>query len=226
MGDTNSSKSFFTTLPGIITAVAILVTAIAGLLTVLKPSEVSDPTPIATAPEPPTEMVTVIPTPTKDVTVTAVEPSPTSESATPTSGPVDTPTPTPDPNLLLVYDEIAVNVINVSKFNLSLVGVTFRRLLADESTTPGFEASDWDDADVRALRPGNCLQVLVPVDKYERPEACKSAQDFKSVGNQDLHFWIGTANSSKFKVFRDDEVIEGGECTIQDGVCEIYLPEP
>ena len=162
---------------------------------------------------------------TEDVTMTAIEPSPTSESATPTSVPVvDTPTPAVEANLLLVYDDIAAHVINVSDVTLSLVGVTFERVSADGAVTAEFAASVWEDADVSALSPTNCLQVLIPIDEYERDEACKSVQDFEPSAPQDLRFWIGSANSSEFNVFLHDEIIQ--TCAIQNGQCEFFLPQP
>ena len=154
----------------------------------------------------------------------AIEPSPTPESATQTSVSVDTPTPTPVANLLLVYDDVAVNVINISDFTLSLVGVTFERLSAKGVITADFPASDWRNVEARALKPNNCLQVLVPVDKYTRPKACKDAKDKKSTNKENEHFWIETANSIKFRVVRDGEIIKPA-CMIEVGVCEIYLPQ-
>ena len=177
--------------------------------------------PPAETPEPPA--------PTEDVTMTAIEPSPTPESATPTSVPVDTqasaPTPAMDANLLLVYDDIAASVINVSDAPLSLVGVTFRRLSADGAYNAEFAASDWENVSARpdALKAGSCLQVLRPTGDYPRPRACDFVQGFMSISNQDLHFWIGAGNSSEFQVFLHDEIIQ--TCAIQDGECELYLRE-
>ncbi|MEE9288357.1 MAG: hypothetical protein V3U69_02080 [Bacteroidota bacterium] len=55
MGDTSNSKSFWTTLPGIITGLAGLVTAIGGLLLVLNQTRVPASSPTETAPVSPTD---------------------------------------------------------------------------------------------------------------------------------------------------------------------------
>ena len=58
MGDTNNGKSFWTTLPGIITGLAGLVTAIGGLLLVLNQTRVPASSPTERAPVSPTDTIT------------------------------------------------------------------------------------------------------------------------------------------------------------------------
>lgn len=94
MANTSDSKSFWTTLPGIITAVAGLITAVGGLIAGLAAAGViggASPTPAPPPTDTPVPEITSTPTPTPTPVIT---PTPT---PTPTPAPASTPTPTPTP---------------------------------------------------------------------------------------------------------------------------------
>jgi serine/threonine protein kinase len=170
---------------------------------------------------------------------TVLLPSPTeaAETPLPTSG--ETPTltssftPTPEPpildgseNVLMVYDDNEVWVINQSNTPLSLFSVNFKRVSDRGEVTAEFAAEIWGlvaSKPISALPPEGCFGVFV--DSFTQPAECTSiwgyvqASTNSGLGRQ---FWRYTNGSNEFQVFQNDKVIQ--TCMIADGRCEFQLP--
>jgi hypothetical protein len=172
-------------------------------------------------------------------------PEPKPPTITPTSRPTatrtDVPTPTPSltpkppayqgtGNVLMVYDDDEVWVINKSPKNLSLIGVVYKRISDQGDITAEFASELWGAVawqPVNALPPEGCFGVFVEAYTYNQPEECGSIWGYIQASNntgRGRQFWIPRSGSAEFQVFQNDQLIE--TCVIAEGICGFDLPQP
>jgi len=143
------------------------------------------------------------------------------------ASPVPLPTRPSDPNVLLVYSDSSVTVINASGGPISLAGVEFVRIAADGSYDAAFEAAAWNTVAARkigALPPRDCYMLLQLSRRISPPDPCQDAWGWIATSSQEWHFWLPSQSSLFFGVLHYGRVIH--ICPIADGRCTFYLPQP
>lgn len=123
------------------------------------------------------------------------------------------------PNMMLLYDDNDLTLVNQTGTIIDLTGLTFNAL--DGSAPASFAASRWDGV----LRAGQCAQVWTigrngpkGLDDY-----CTIIQDWLWTGNTAEHFWNGAHGATQFNVTQNG--IELGVCQVAiPGSCVFYLP--
>lgn len=219
--------------------VGILPTLIQATQTAAVPTETHTPTATytLTPTEEPTVVVTQTPLPTDvpatalpvqvQVTVTPlppVVPQPTilPVGAVPTTVVVEPPVSQPvdqnvqpvqvnPPNTLLIYDDAAFTLVNVSGKALNLDGVRFR------SGSGKFNSNKW--ANYRGVPNNNCVRLRdAAAGRRNPPGECKSLLSLLEIGS-DL-FWLNTAT---FEVVRNGETV--ATCTTDTDRCAVFIPQ-
>jgi hypothetical protein len=111
------------------------------------------------------------------------------------------------PNVLLVYNQEVITLINQTGAALDLTAIQFNTV--DGSTPASFPASTW----TATLNPGDrCVQLwAVARTGPERPPACSGVDRWLSTAKPSVHFWTGAAGATHFNV------VQGG---IERAVCE------
>ncbi len=111
------------------------------------------------------------------------------------------------PNVLMVYNQEVITLINQTGAALDLTAIQFNTV--DASTPASFPASNW----AATLDPGDRCAQLWAVSRTgpERPPACSGVDRWLSTVNPSVHFWIGEAGATHFNV------VQGG---IERAVCE------
>lgn len=143
------------------------------------------------------------------------------------ASPVPLPTGPSDTNILLVYSDSSLTVINASGAPISLVGVKFVRLAADGSFDASFEAAAWNGVAARkigALPPSDCYMLLQLNQRISPPHPCQDAWGWIASSNREWHFWLPSQTSLFFGVLHYGRIIH--ICPIADGRCTFYLPQP
>ncbi len=162
-------------------------------------------------------------------TEAAGTPLPTvSATPIPVSSTPQHPTPDGSENVLMVYDDNEVWVINQSNTPLSLSGVTFKRLSDQGEFTAEFAAEIWGvvaSKPISALPPEGCFGVFV--DSFTQPDECTSTWGYiqaSMTSGLRRQFWRYQSGNNKFQMFQNDQVVH--TCMIADGRCELHLPQP
>ncbi len=140
------------------------------------------------------------------------------------------------PNIMMVYTDTAVTIINISNDEVSLTDLMFRRMSSDSSieTDASFSSRIWSRAagqPVDTLLTGECLQVLRDGDGSPdfEPEPimlpdCNSLIGALVANNEDWHFWLPKGDIIEFQVLQKDQIIFN--CQILESPCEFHLPQP
>lgn len=145
------------------------------------------------------------------------------------SGAEPTAEATPAPNLLLLYSEEMATVVNVSGADLSLAGVSFRRVATESAGEAAFAADEWRGVAgnrVDALPAGDCLQLVrlgAGRTGPQKPEVCDTMRGWLGTSRRGSLFFLPEAGVDAFQVLRGDELL--GTCAMADGECRLRLPD-
>jgi serine/threonine protein kinase len=140
------------------------------------------------------------------------------------------------PNIMMVYTDTAVTILNISSAEVSLTDLMFRRMPAKGSleTEAFFSSRIWSRAagqPVDTLQTGECLQLLrddeASPDFMPEPimlTECNSLIGALVANNEDWHFWLPEGGVNEFQVLQKDQIIFN--CQILESLCEFHLPQP
>jgi hypothetical protein len=211
----------------VIGGVITLIATVIGLLPTIMNQ--ADPTPTAivvtATPEPeeatftalPPTATSIPPTATTQPTNTTVPPSattrpPTTAALAATSVPQAT---VQSGNILLTYDEVALNLINEGAQAVSLEDVTFR------SGNGEWTARTWGRGIYDNLQPEMCLRLRdSQAASQQPPPECAELGNLQIVDETAL-FWIEV---SSFQITFEDEVI--ATCIVADETCRFNIETP
>jgi hypothetical protein len=161
----------------------------------------------------PAMIPTITPTPTRTPTLTPSNTPTPRITATPTITP--TPTPAPGPELLLLYDDRALSLINVERYTVNITGL---ELVGQNYTLPVYW---WTGFPAHAFTPRTCVQAYSAVVSQppDKPGECRlvSGQRGRLLPNE--RFWL----TGDFEVRRNRVVI--GTCEAAAGRCAVDLPD-
>lgn len=119
------------------------------------------------------------------------------------------------PNVLLIYDDNDLTLVNNTGGGLNLAGMVFRALDGSGAT---FAAARWGGG----LGAGDCVQVwsVGRSGGKDMPE-CGNVQ-WMTTNNPAEHFWTGAGGTTQFGVFQDG--LQRGTCAVANpGRCEFYV---
>lgn len=191
----------------IIGGIVTIVVAIVGLVPVILQSQQEDKeaTPL---------VVTATTPPPQDVVVAS---SIATQSPTTVSSPIPTAaltqTPAPSANVLLLYDDVSLTVLNQSSAVVSLEGVTFR------SGSGQWEARSWGTAVYTSLPAGKCLRLRdATAGQRNPPAACGDPLYGLQLAGTSALFW---RNVDTFEIIRNGDIIV--VCTVADSSCAAYI---
>lgn len=137
-------------------------------------------------------------------------------------------------NVMLVYSDAAVTMINLSSAPLMLDNLMLSRnpYIDDQETTLSF--SLWEDTiegSGSTLPAGDCYQILPQADMPESPPTdpilppnCGSLQGRSVADEEEWLFWQPGEIDEEFQVLQGDQIIH--TCPFIDGFCKFYLPQP
>jgi hypothetical protein len=121
------------------------------------------------------------------------------------------------PNMLLIYDDNDLTLVNQSGTSIDLTGINFRALDGNQAS---FSASRWGGG----LRENRCGQIWsVNRNGAKGLDECDYIEHWITTTNGGEHFWTGAGGTTQFAVMHNG--IERAVCPI-GGVqrCEFYLP--
>jgi len=169
-------------------------------------------TPTATTQPTATDTATSSPTPEPTATPTATATAEATEA-------VSIITPTNVPNLILVYDETGVVLVNRSSRSISIASLLFVQRL-DNGTTLSFGSSLWTDSARTVMLPGGyCAQVSkTGLRAPTLPAACRGRFAWAQVSER-RWFWVSSERGAIFEVRQTDDVV--ARCSIQAGQCSL-----
>jgi serine/threonine-protein kinase len=157
-------------------------------------------------------------TPTPEGTVTPTE--------TPTLAISALPSPTPTSYFVLYYDYNSFYMLNKSGAPVEYLPFAFERLDQYGMAINRFDGKEW--ARYAQLLPDKwCSRLeILQAEPYLQPWQCFDL--YGATRNpprtSEWIFWTKKSGSSEFRVLWDNE--EVGRCTIADGTCEFWLPQP
>jgi uncharacterized protein YkwD len=161
----------------------------------------------------PAMVPTITPTPSPTATLTpSLTPTPRITN-TPTITP--TPTPMPGPELLFLYNDQSLTMINVERYTVSLTGV---EIVGQNITLPSYW---WPDFEEFAFRSRTCVQAYSSAVSQPpgRPDECRLVVRQHGRLRPDQRFWL----NADFEVRQKGEVI--GVCKAGAGRCVVDLPD-
>ena len=141
---------------------------------------------------------------------------------------------TQEANVMLVYTDAAVTLINLSSDPLMLDGLFLSRSLDnnDQVTTPAVTL--WEEITGRSgesIPAGDCYQILPQTnalaDSSPNPillPNCDTLQGWSVADEEDWAFWIPDETNEEFQVVQGEQIIH--TCSLVAGFCEFYLPQP
>jgi hypothetical protein len=133
----------------------------------------------------------------------------------------ETPAPAPA-DVLMLYDENAVTVINPGTAPLTLAGVRFEA--SGENGAAGFAADEWIRQDGNPeLLPGHCYRLIRYGVPSAKPAECVAVQRWISTSDSQLQFW-NTAGAGEFAVLQNEAPVSS--CRLAEGQCSFTLPQP
>lgn len=153
-------------------------------------------------------------TPTPLVTLT---PSPT-WTPSPTLTPSPTPTP-PGPELVLIYDNASLSLVNVALYPVSLLGLE----IVGQNYTLNMRW--WTETqrgiDLNRFPPGQCLRAYSYAQQPSSalPKGCTAVRSDRSRLQPGERFWL----LADFEVRRQGQVL--AQCQLNAGQCTVDLPE-
>lgn len=137
-------------------------------------------------------------------------------------------------NIMLVYSDAAVTLINSSSDPLVLDGLVLSRTLDNNDQEAAMSVSLWEkiaEESGDTLPSGDCYQILRQTSALEgqSPEPillpnCDSLLGWSIAEEEDWIFWIPDETNEEFQVLQDDQIIHA--CSLADGFCRFYLPQP
>ncbi len=141
---------------------------------------------------------------------------------------------TQEANVMLVYTDTAVTLINLSSVPLILDGLVLSRSPDNGNQVATPSVALWEEIAGQFGEPipaGNCYQVLHQTnvlagsspDPILVPE-CDTLQGWSVADEEDWIFWIPDETNEEFQVLQGDQIIH--TCSLIDGFCEFYLPQP
>jgi hypothetical protein len=224
---------------GLLTVIAALIGILPSIIQANQPTATptatQTPTPTLTLTSTYTPAILATATATIDVTATATHTQeavviaattslptdlPTSASTdaptdAPTLAPVEptlAPTQANPPNVLLIYDDVAFTVVNVSGGTLSLEGVRFR------SDSGRFNAVGWANND--SIPNDHCVRLRdAAAGRRNPPGECKTLLSLLEASGDAL-FWRG---ATSFEVVRRGEVL--ATCATDTDRCAVYISQ-
>ena len=121
------------------------------------------------------------------------------------------------PNVLLIYDNNDLTLVNQTGSDLDLGGISFQSVDGNGAT---FAANQWGNV----LHAGNCAQIWsIRRNGSKAVSECQSIEHWRSTINSSNHFWTGADGTTRFSISQNG--VERGTCTVANpGRCEIYLP--
>ena len=147
-------------------------------------------------------------------------------STRPDTPPNPQPQPAGNENMLIFYDDISANLINISQNNVSLGGIEFRRIDDQGSTTASFLSDTWrsftSNGYFDALPPNDCLRINTQ--RSLRPSGCEDTWGFFTTSQTQYQFWLPTSNSREFQIWRNNNLLQ--TCVISAGSCRFFLSQP
>jgi hypothetical protein len=137
-------------------------------------------------------------------------------------------------NVMLVYSETTITMINLSSEPLILDGMVFSRTLDNNDQVTTLSFSFWEEiaeGSEDVLLPGECYQILhqtnalagSPPDPMLLPN-CDSLQGWSIADEEDWLFWISGETNEEFQVLQGDRIVH--TCSSADDFCKFYLPQP
>jgi hypothetical protein len=121
------------------------------------------------------------------------------------------------PNMLLIYDDNDLTLVNQTGTQIDLTGINFRALDGNQA---GFSASRWGGN----LRESRCAQIWsVNRNGSKGLDECEFIEHWITTTNGGEHFWTGAGGATQFVVTHNG--IERALCPI-GGLqrCEFYMP--
>lgn len=137
------------------------------------------------------------------------------------------PPPETGGNVLLLYNEEQLTIINRSNTIISLEGISFERVSNQGTVTAAFEANIWNqvavaERKINAFPAGDCYGLFVS-SNYIRPPECASVWGYiQASATSRRQFWIPAAGSDSFLVIQNGNVIQ--QCAFESGSCSFTMP--
>lgn len=147
--------------------------------------------------------------------------------ADPSGGPIPLPTLPAAPNVVMVYDDSSVAVVNMSAATLSLAGVQFVRIAPDGASNAAFDPVAWNTVaarHIRALPASDCYMLLRLNQRVSPPDPCQDLWGWLATSNSDWYFWTLSQGSLYFGVLHYGRTLH--ICPIADGRCTFFVPQP
>lgn len=123
------------------------------------------------------------------------------------------------PNMLVIYDDNDLTLVNRTGTEIDLAGISFRALDGNQAS---FSASRWG----RSLRENRCGQVWsVGRNGAKGLDECEYIEHWLVTTNRGEHFWTGAGGTTRFAVMHNG--LERAVCSISGSAvqqCEFYLP--
>jgi hypothetical protein len=120
------------------------------------------------------------------------------------------------PNVILIYDDNDLTLVNRTVGDLSLTELTF---IALDGNGASFAASRW----AASVRPDQCVQIWsVGRNGAKGLDECSSIQNWLVTTNDAEHFWTGEGGTTKFAVLQNG--VQRAICSVSNpGRCEFYV---
>lgn len=120
------------------------------------------------------------------------------------------------PNVILLYDDNDLTVVNNTGGELNLTGLVFNALDGSPASLAG---TRWSDR----LRANQCVQVWsIGRNGPKGLDECPLIQNWLVTTNAGEHFWTGGGGTTRFNVTQNG--VERAQCAIANpGRCEFYL---
>jgi len=121
------------------------------------------------------------------------------------------------PNVVLVYDDNDLTLVNKTGGDLDLSGIIFNTL---DGNPAQFAASRW----AGSVRNSQCMQLWsIGRNGSKGLDECSTIQNWLVTKNGAEHFWTGAGSSTHFAVTQNG--IQRGQCAVANpGRCEFYIP--
>ncbi len=183
------------------------------------------PTPMPSSTETPTDTLvppTSTPQPTWTLlpTFTPLPPTPTATSGEPLPPTVLYPN---GHRFMLVYDNTALFMRNLSSDRMEVKPFAFERLDSAGNPSNRTEGSRWAQF-YPYIYPQACIRIIIlDLPAYLSPPSCQGVNsEIWAESGRDLDFWTPKEGSTQFRVLYNGEEI--GRCTISAGECEVFTP--
>jgi hypothetical protein len=121
------------------------------------------------------------------------------------------------PNMLLIYDDNDLTLVNRTGTEIDITGISFRALDGNQAS---FSASRWGGR----LRENRCAQIWsVNRNGAKGLDECEFIEHWLTTTNSGEHFWTGAGGTTRFAVTHNG--IERAVCSIGGlARCECYMP--